>query len=241
MKYMGSKNRIYQYILPIILRHRKKGQIFYDVCCGGGNIIDKIKNPRIGIDVDEYVIEALKLIRDNPERLPKNNKETNEQIYEQMKTSSDKAMKGYYGYALSYGGKWFGGWCRDSADKRDYIFEAYKNALWQSRKTQGAEFIHMNLFDLKPKPDSVLYVDPPYKGTTGYRIEGFDYEKFWDWVDCISDINLVFISEYQAPDNFKKVWSTEICSSLTQDTGLKKATEYLFVRKDKEIKSNMWG
>ena len=38
----------------------------------------------------------------------------------------------------------------------------------------------------------------------------------------------IFISEYNMPDDFICVWQKEIISSLTQDTGSKKAIEKLF-------------
>ena len=42
----------------------------------------------------------------------------------------------------------------------------------------------------------------------------------------------MFISEYYMPeDKFECVWQKEITSSLTKDTGSKKATEKLFIYK----------
>jgi DNA adenine methylase len=230
MKYMGSKNRIAKYILPIILKDRKEGQIFFDVCCGGGNVLDKVDNPRIGVDSNEYLIEALKLIRDWPDTLPKNNIETDEETYKQMKDSENKALKGYYGFALSYGGKWFGGWRRDSQGKRDYVAEAYKNALKQSKKLQGAIFICANYDEIEYTPGSIIYVDPPYQNTTKYK-DFFDYDKFWDWCRKMSKENQIFISEYIAPDDFECIWQKEIVSSLTKNTGSKKGIEKLFIKK----------
>jgi DNA adenine methylase len=230
MKYMGSKNRIAKYILPIILKDRKEGQIFFDVCCGGGNVLDKVDNPRIGVDSNEYLIEALKLIRDWPDTLPKNNIETDEETYKQMKNSENKALKGYYGFALSYGGKWFGGWRRDSQGKRDYVAEAYKNALKQSKKLQGAIFICANYDEIEYTPGSIIYVDPPYQNTTKYK-DSFEYDKFWDWCRKMSKENQIFISEYSAPDDFECIWQKEIVSSLTKDTGSKRGFERLFIKK----------
>jgi DNA adenine methylase len=230
MKYMGSKNRIAKYILPIILKDRKEGQIFFDVCCGGGNVLDKVDNPRIGVDSNEYLIEALKLIRDWPDTLPKNNIETDEETYKQMKDSENKALKGYYGFALSYGGKWFGGWRRDSQGKRDYVAEAYKNALKQSKKLQGAIFICANYDEIEYTPGSIIYVDPPYQNTTKYK-DSFEYDKFWDWCRKMSKENQIFISEYSAPDDFECIWQKEIVSSLTKDTGSKRGFERLFIKK----------
>ena len=40
--------------------------------------------------------------------------------------------------------------------------------------------------------------------------------------------HIIFVSEYNAPDDFECVWQKEIVSSLTQDTGSKKAVEKLF-------------
>ena len=38
----------------------------------------------------------------------------------------------------------------------------------------------------------------------------------------------VFISEYNAPEDFECLWQMEVNSSLTKNTGSKKATEKLF-------------
>lgn len=228
MKYMGSKNRIAKYILPIILANRKDGQMFYDVFCGGGNIIEKVKAPCVAIDNNEFLIEALKLIRDNPYILPRDKNDTNENCYQMMKNSDNKALKGYYGFALSYGGKWFGGWRRDSENKRDYIKEAYKNALKQSDAIKHAVFVCSSYCEHEYVPQSIIYCDPPYKNTTSYK-NNFNHDNFWQWVRNMSySGHQVFVSEYNAPDDFECLWEKEIVSSLTRNTGAKKGVEKLF-------------
>jgi DNA adenine methylase len=47
----------------------------------------------------------------------------------------------------------------------------------------------------------------------------------------MSKENQIFISEYSAPDDFECIWQKEIVSSLTKNTGSKKGTEKLFVKK----------
>ena len=49
-------------------------------------------------------------------------------------------------------------------------------------------------------PRSVVYCDPPYKGTAGY-IDSFDHDIFWDWVRNQSEP--VFVSEYNAPKDIR--------------------------------------
>ena len=230
MKYMGSKTRIAKYILPIILRNIENNEYFYDICCGGANLIDKVPNTikRMGVDSNKYLIKALELIRDNPELLPKDKTETNELIYKEMKKSDDIGLKGYYGFALSYGGKWFGGWRRDKLNKRDYVAEAYRNARKQSNKLWGCKFICSDYKNITfPDAQCIVYIDPPYANTTGYK-NNIDYDYFWSWVRELSYFYEVYVSEYNAPDDFECLYSKEIVSSLTKNTGDKVGIEKLF-------------
>ena len=225
MKYMGSKTRIANKIIPLM----KIDGLFYDVCCGGGNMIDKVKGQRIGIDIDKYAIAALELIRDNVESLPKNRIEADEIMYAGMKNSLDVAMKGYYGFNLSYCGKWFGGYRRDSIGKRDYINEAYRNSVKQSKNLQGVKFICADYEDIDYDINSVIYCDPPYASTTKYK-SSFDHIRFWNWARGMSLRGYrVFVSEYTAPEDFIPIWSTSIASSLTRDTGSRIGKECLFI------------
>lgn len=230
MKYMGSKNRIAKHILPIMLEYKTPEMTWVEPFVGGANMIDKVEGKRIGSDINPYLIDALIAIRDCAEDLPKNNKEFTEEDYKQLRKSDDYKYKGYAGFAFSYSGKWLGGWCRDGLGKRDYVNESYKNAINQSPKLKGVRFIESSYNELPLNSDNCLiYCDPPYEGTTSYR-DGFDHIKFWDWCREMSDRgHTVFISEYNAPDDFKCLWQKEIVSSLTKNTGSKKGIEKLFI------------
>ena len=110
MKYMGSKSRIQKYIIPIMTKNRTPDMIFYDSFCGGQNLIDKVTGKRVASDINEYLIEQLKLIRDNPISLPKNNREFTKEDYLDVKNNIDRYDKyfvGYVGFALSLWWMWF--------------------------------------------------------------------------------------------------------------------------------------
>lgn len=229
MKYMGSKARIAKEILPIMLKNRKTNQFWVEPFVGGGNMIDKVDGNRIGSDINKYLIDALIAIRDDIELLPKNNSEFTEEDYKQLKTSDNYKYKGYAGFAFSYSGKWLGGWCRDNLNKRDYVNEAYKNAVKQSPFLQGVNFVNNSYSDLIIPENSIIYCDPPYKDTTSYKTDSFDHDLFWNWVRQKNNENhTVFVSEYSAPDDFECVWQKEIVSSLTKNTGSKTGVEKLF-------------
>lgn len=228
MKYMGSKNRIAKYILPIISEYRKEGQWWVEPFVGGANMLDKVKGNRLGADSNPYLIDALIAIRDCVSDLPRNNKEFTEDDYKQLRKSDEYKYKGYAGFAFSYSGKWLGGWCRDGRGKRDYVQESYRNAMKQSPLLQGVKFVNCSYLDLQLPENSLIYCDPPYASTTKYK-DKFDHSVFWQWCrDKVKEGHIVFISEYNAPDDFECIWQKEIVSSLTKNTGAKKGIEKLF-------------
>lgn len=228
MKYMGSKSRIAKYILPIILKDRKPYQWYVEPFVGGGNMIDKVDGLRQGYDIDEDVIQALNDIRNRCDKLPKNNMEFTEADYNYVKTHHKHPFYGYVAHALSYGGKKWGGWCRDKKSKRDYVAEAYKNACRQ-QLLLPAILLVCSYDEIELEPNSIIYCDPPYDTATKYS-NNFDHEKFWQWCrNCVENGHKVFVSEYEAPDDFVCIWQKEINSSLTQNTGAKKGVEKLFI------------
>jgi len=228
MKFMGSKRRLARYILPLILTERKTDQWWVEPFVGGGNIIDRFVGNRIGADQDMYVINALIAIRDHVSDLPKNKEEFSENEYKKLRENDTYIYKGYAGFAFSYGGKRLGGWRRDREERRDYVGEAYRNAVKQSLGLQGVMLINSDYQDLYIPPNSLIYCDPPYKDSTMYK-NTFNHIKFWQWCrDKHSEGHTVFISEYKAPEDFKCIWEKKIVCSLTQDTGSKVALERLW-------------
>jgi DNA adenine methylase len=229
MKYMGSKNRIAKYILPIIEKIGGTDLPYVEPFVGGANIIDKIKNiNKTGYDKDKNVVDALIQIRDHVNELPRCNKEFTEADYKKLKTGNYK-FKAYAGYAFSYGGKWMGGWRRDSVGKRDYVAEAYRNAVKQSKNIQDVMFRVSDFTNIVFPQKTLIYCDPPYFGTTKYK-GIFNHIAFWNWCKSLkTQGHIVLVSEYSAPDDVKCLWSKEITSSLTKNTGSKKGIEKLFM------------
>lgn len=142
---MGSKNRIAKHILPIMLKEAQNNNIhtWVEPFVGGGNIIDKVPQTfkRIGADCNKYAIEALLLIRDCVNELPKNNLEFTEEDYELLKNNDSNKYKGFASFAYSFGSKFLGGWSRNSKGC-DYVKRAFLNAVKQSPNLQGVELVN---------------------------------------------------------------------------------------------------
>lgn len=225
---MGSKNRIYKQILPLILGERASGQAYIEPFVGGGNIFDKVSGPCFGYDRSWEAISALRFIRDAPLSLPKSNREFTEVDYHTVKAKHAHPLHGYACFALSYAGKRWGGWCRDKAGRQDYVAEAYRNAVKQSGALQDKVLLCCGYQDGFIPRNSLIYCDPPYSGATGYETN-FDHTKFWEWCrDMNLDGHRVFVSEYSAPNDFTCIWEKTLASSLTQNTGDKLGIERLF-------------
>lgn len=228
MKYMGSKNRIAKHLLPIMLENRN-GRTWVEPFVGGANMIDKVDGKRIGADFNEYVISLFTGIQNG--FIPPN--EVSEEEYKQTRLNRVVTpLVSFIGFGCSYSGKWFGGYARGNTNKgqpRNYCLESKKNILKQAENLKGVEFIHSSYQDLEIPANSLIYCDPPYEGTTKYK-DGFSHTEFWEWCRTkTKEGHQVFISEYNAPSDFKSIYSKEVNSSLTKDTGSKKANEQLFV------------
>lgn len=176
MKYMGSKRRIAKEILPIILKDRKDGQWYVEPFCGGCNTLDKVTGRRIGNDINKYLIAFLNEMKKSDFSLPF----IGEEEYLNMKRNQEKYpewLLGYVGFQLSFGAKWFGGYRRDKKGVRNYENEAQQNIKAQQSLLQDVVFHSGNYWEFFIPEKSIIYCDPPYKGTTKYK-DDFDHESF---------------------------------------------------------------
>ena len=214
MKYMGSKNRIAKYILPIMVNSADEKEIetWVEPMVGGGNMIDKVpcRFKRIGIDYNAHTIEALIAIRDLVNKLPDN---ITKDEYEHIKGSDPEPINSWMRFVSSFGGKFDNGFARQGNPlkyRSEPIQEGLRNAQKQSPKLKGVKLINGSYDEYSNFQNCLIYCDPPYQGTSSYKTGIFDHFKFWDWCREMSKTNLVFISEYSAPIDFVCIWSGEV-------------------------------
>jgi DNA adenine methylase len=168
-------------------------------------------------------VAFLASIRDGwvPERIT-------EEQYHQVKGHRDlytPEYLAYVGYGCSFGGMWFGTFAR--SEGRDIPAETIRNIQRQAPKLRGAEFVHSGYDKLTIPKGSLIYCDPPYEGTTGYKM-GFDHGKFWQWCrDMSEEGHVVIVSEYTAPEDFQCIFELGRKVRLSGNT-VRKQTEKLF-------------
>lgn len=210
MKYMGSKSRIAKHILPIMLDDAEKHGIttWIEPFVGGGNTIDKVPDRmrRIGIDCNPHTIAAMLAIRDMVDILPEN---VSEDEYRSIKGKPVDHISSWIRFVCSFGGKFESGYARGRTGT-NYALDGKRNALKQSPKIQAVEFVCASYKDYNPV-NSLVYCDPPYQGTAKYKTDVFNHEEFFEWCrDTSKNGNLVYVSEYSAPEDFECVWQGEV-------------------------------
>lgn len=215
MQFMGSKNRLAKHLLPCMLATRANQQTWVEPFVGGGNMIDKVTGPRMGNDIDPYLIALLQSVQNG--YIPPS--DVSEALYQSIKKNPENypaELVGFVGFGCSFGGKWFNGYARNTK-KDNYAKRAANSLMKQAPKLTGVQFTNGSYLDLNFTEKCLIYCDPPYANTTRYRYN-IDYVVFWDW--CRSMANLghtVFISSYEAPNDFECVLELHESTKLNKN------------------------
>jgi site-specific DNA-adenine methylase len=215
LRYVGSKNKLSDDLIPIIQKYIDDNKVekYLEPFVGGANVIDKIDcKLKIGCDIHPQLISLLQKAQEDfdfPEFIT-------EEEYINVKSNKDNYPDWYLGlvgFCASFGAKYFGGYARDSKDDNSGKWSkgAIRNLNKQRENLKNIVFKNINFLDLKKDRLNkyVIYCDIPYKGTTKYHTEDFPYDDFYDWCREIRKNNIVLISEYNMPSDFKCIWQKE--------------------------------
>lgn len=220
MQYLGGKEKISKQICNFLESVRKPGQLFVDLTVGGCSIISKMQYPKEGYDIHPALISLYKKLSTGDITLP------DSVTYEEHKLarnfSNDNPLKAFIGFGCSFAGDYFRGYAKNNRGQ-NYAKNA-KNSLIRKFKTlQNVKFEQLDLF-LYEGCSNLIYIDPPYKGTTKYSVD-FNYDLFWDKVRELSKNNDVYVSEYQAPSDFTCVFKVDKKLGLRKKEGGQIMTE----------------
>lgn len=229
MQYSGGKDKLAKRISSILNSYRTIGQTYVEPFMGGANIFSIMSNPKIGADVNPYIIAMWNRAIEGwiPEE------RVSEDLYLNIKENKEAyspEIVGFSGVALSFAGLWFGGFA--TCNRGDDYFKAGVNSLnRQSKNMRGGRIIHSSYEDLDIPHNSLIYCDPPYKGTgQGYIKEKFDSEKFYDWCRKKSkEGHTIFVSEYSAPDDFSCIQEFYVTKNMVAKQKAQTKVEKLYL------------
>lgn len=226
MRYFGGKAKIVKPLSKFLNSVRKSNQIYWEPFVGGGWVIANIKN--IGIrtasDVCEPLIDLYLALQKG--WIPPS--EVSSELYQQAKNGEvSPELQAFIGFGCSFAGKWFGG--HATSPTRNYAENAKNSLLRKMKNLQNVKF-EKGKFDEIYEPENwLIYCDPPYQGTTGYKAAGeFDTTYFWTVIRKWSKNNDVYVSEYNAPEDFEIIKEFNTKTDIRTKNGQEKRIERLF-------------
>jgi site-specific DNA-adenine methylase len=236
MNYVGSKRRVAKYIVPILQKciDDNEVQVYIEPFVGGANIIDKITcKKRIGYDIHKELIAMFTALQ-NGWQPPFHISEETYNTVKENKCLFPEYLVGLVGFCASFGSKYFDGYARrfknDKVTPRDKSNEVIRGLVNQMPKLHNVIFMCCDYLelDLRYLENAVIYCDPPYENATRYYGEKFSHEMFWNWARIMAKNNFVFVSEYNAPDDFTCIQRKSTTTTLNVVEHERK-TEKLFV------------
>lgn len=213
MRYLGGKVRIAKDIIRVMLEcdTAAPSEWYIEPFVGAFNVIDKVPSSyrRWGNDKNRYVISLFRALRQG--WIPPSN--ISEEHYNEVKNNPenyDPHYVAFLGFAGGFCSSFFRGFSRNAGGTN--YFAQSKNVLLKQAKL--LRDVRMTCYDYRKliiPVNSLIYCDPPYESTRqDYNVGTFDTEEFWEWCRNLSHKECkVFISSYEAPDDFICIWQKE--------------------------------
>jgi DNA adenine methylase len=229
MSYGGGKAKIGRQIYNAIKEIQEKmnwnSDIYFEPFCGMMNVskyfIEENDKKIILSDANKDIVLLWNKLKKGGWSVPDC---CTKEKYKQLKYSKKHtAERGFYGVSCAYSGIFFAGYRTKSITGQDFFQSSRKNIIdignllhCYSRKIK---ILNSSYLTFEPK-GMIIYCDPPYEDNK-FNIEhfnDFDSPLFWDTMRKWSKDNLVIISEYKAPQDFKCVWMKSITSVFSRKT-----------------------
>ena len=218
MWYMGGKFRQSKAIVEVLRPYVTSDTVYVEPFCGGmwsAARVARELHPKEMIlnDINKpLMLLWKKCLEDGCDWLPVD-AELVEREYPHYRAVQDDndPLTAWYGTALSFGGKWFGGVARHTKGKQETTYEAERKSMYKkidSLQTVETELYIGSYKDLEIPNEAVVYLDPPYEGRTkAHYFDSFNYDEFWEWVRELSKRCVVFTSCFDCPPDFETVYS----------------------------------
>ncbi|UZT28733.1 DNA polymerase I [Nocardia phage NS-I] len=212
MQYMGGKSQIAKAIRAHLVSHGATKYV--EPFVGGGAVLTTVAKDFkfiLAADAHADLIAMYQAIQDGSFTPPDT---VTEEEYRALRESDPSPLRTFAAFGASFGGKEWGGYARMTTTTRNGKPRSpedkpnqSRNSLIKSAKAgmfgDHVEFRAVSVFDLNLPGDlegTVIYCDPPYAGTTGYRTGEFDATKAWDlYREWASRGAHVYVSEYAGP------------------------------------------
>jgi len=204
MRYLGGKQKAAGSLVAA-MAPTLRGRVLWDAFCGGLNVAGKAAEvcQVIASDRDPALIALHRAVHsgwDPPASV------TEDEFLAARSLPDSDPRKAFAAFGCSFGGKWGSAYAR--GEGRNYAAESARSLTRDARRC--AVILQLDFMTVQPffDPSLVIYCDPPYRGTTGYRLGAFDSDAFWTRAAEWAALGVpVFVSEFSAPQGWSVVWT----------------------------------
>lgn len=228
MQYLGGKHFLGKAISDVMLSQtRERGRYVEPFVGAGGVLIHMAPHFRVSLASD-YSLDLIMLWRalqdgwDPPRELSK-------EEWDSLRYAEPSALRAFAGFGCSFGAMWFSTYAKPDTrlPGSSYAQSSHNSLLRKIDKLSNSRvaFRRRSYQNITVKPGDVVYLDPPYEGTTGYEAAPeFDHDEFWGVAEEWHDIGAsVFVSEFQAPDPWEPIWFKNRRMAVSGTTSTKKS------------------
>jgi DNA adenine methylase len=222
MRYRGGKARIAKRIIAT-LDEKYEYTRWVEPFAGMASLSKYTKSQDIYLnDLDINIYTFLKELHEQGWRhLPDF---VSEDEYREATNLEPSLLKTFIKFGCSYGGAGVGyardkSGCKLDLDTQNFARTAKVNCnkLFTSWQGKSLAFSNKNYSELSYRKTDLIYCDPPYKNTSGFKVGKFDSDGFFNWMRAMSNEGChIVCSEYSEnlPDDATVVWERDIIQGL---------------------------
>lgn len=183
---------------------------------GGGSMLAKLAPHFAAVEAGDaqrdlvMMWEALQQGWDPPTHV-------SEEEWRALRDGAPSPLRAFAGFGCSFGGRFFGGYARGAATSPNFAAQAARrlSPIADELRARPVWFEHCDYAAWTIRPGDVVYLDPPYAGTTPYTasrsgLERFDHVRFWNIAEEWRASGAhVYVSEFTAPSGWDVVWEKQ--------------------------------
>lgn len=219
MHYMGGKFRQSKAIVAVIREREGTGFSYWEPFCGAmwsaTSVIKHLHPTRVILsDVNRPLILLWQGLVHDRVILPVIVTDDDYVRYKKNMDMNDP-LTAWFGFGLSFAGKWFGGLARYDGQGRQDSYDFSPNISSTIRKVEILkecndltimESDYLELVGLDPS-GFVIYADPPYENRTkAHCFDQFNTTLFWENMRKLSKNNRVYITCFEHPEDFEVLY-----------------------------------
>ena len=209
MRYQGGKHRQAKKFAPVLIEAlRASGGAFIEPFVGGFNLV-----PHLGGEFDCYcsdshrglinLWQALQAGKFDPPTT------VSRELHAELKTKrGTDPLSVFVSFVCSFGGAEWTGFATGKINGKQYDFVrgGRESCLRKAKHMERVRFSCCDYQRIGASPGDVVYADPPYEGTAGYRAQSFQRSEFEAWCQQQKQAGArVFASEYQIAPGWEPV------------------------------------